>query len=185
MRTVCIPAIMSGASIRDVTIPSAEEFGTLEYGLAPEFSACMRDLWRQHPADFSHDDVLWQLAGEIVPAVDYIRATQHRRVLQIRYAQATKEVDVLVCPSYAFDRRSFEGYPSIAGRPTTFDDAVRYTLPFDLLGLPAISIPCGFSGDGFPIGLQVVGRAFDEPMVLRVAQAYERATEWHTHKPPL
>jgi aspartyl-tRNA(Asn)/glutamyl-tRNA(Gln) amidotransferase subunit A len=60
---------------------------------------------------------------------------------------------------------------------------MRNTMPFNATGLPAISVPCGFTEDGLPIGLQFVGRAFDEATVLRIANAYEQATEWHTKRP--
>jgi len=174
-----------GATIIDVTIPAVEELLAVAYALSPELAIGLLDSLRRHPAEFSAEDVSWQIAGEMVPAVDYIRASQHRRILQKQYALATKNVDVLACPSYAFDRRPFGPWPSVDGRATTFDDALRYTIPFDVLGLPAISIPCGFSDDGFPVGLQLVGRAFDEATVLRVAHSYERATEWHSRRPPL
>jgi aspartyl-tRNA(Asn)/glutamyl-tRNA(Gln) amidotransferase subunit A len=58
-----------------------------------------------------------------------------------------------------------------------------YTIPVNLAGLPGVSIPCGFAG-GLPIGAQLIGRAFDESTVLRAAHTYERATEWHTRRPP-
>jgi aspartyl-tRNA(Asn)/glutamyl-tRNA(Gln) amidotransferase subunit A len=54
-----------------------------------------------------------------------------------------------------------------------------------LAGLPGLSLPCGFDGNGLPIGLQIMGGAFDEATVLRVAQAYEQATDWHKRRPPL
>ena len=58
-----------------------------------------------------------------------------------------------------------------------------YTTPFSLAGVPAISIPCGFGAAGLPIGLQIAGRPFDEPTVLRAAWAYEQATPWHRERP--
>ncbi len=61
----------------------------------------------------------------------------------------------------------------------------RLTYPYNLTGLPAISVPCGFDRDGLPIGLQIAGRPFDESTVLRVAHAYERAHEWVNHWPNL
>jgi aspartyl-tRNA(Asn)/glutamyl-tRNA(Gln) amidotransferase subunit A len=61
----------------------------------------------------------------------------------------------------------------------------RNTRPFNVLGLPALSVPCGFTAAGLPIGLQIVGKAFDEAGILRVAQAYEQATDWHRRRPPL
>jgi aspartyl-tRNA(Asn)/glutamyl-tRNA(Gln) amidotransferase subunit A len=58
-----------------------------------------------------------------------------------------------------------------------------YTSPFNLTGLPAISIPCGFDANGLPIGLQLVARPWAEARLLRVARAYERATSWHERRP--
>jgi aspartyl-tRNA(Asn)/glutamyl-tRNA(Gln) amidotransferase subunit A len=62
---------------------------------------------------------------------------------------------------------------------------VRYLAPFNLTGLPALSIPCGMSSKGLPIGMQVIGKAFDETTVLRVGNAYEQATDWHTRFPEI
>jgi len=59
------------------------------------------------------------------------------------------------------------------------------TIPADMSGMPAISVPCGFTASGLPIGLQLIGRALDEATVLRAARAYERATDWHTRHPEL
>jgi aspartyl-tRNA(Asn)/glutamyl-tRNA(Gln) amidotransferase subunit A len=56
---------------------------------------------------------------------------------------------------------------------------LRLTMPFNLAGLPAISLPCGFSSDGMPIGLQMVGKPFEESMILRIAHAYQQLTDWH------
>jgi aspartyl-tRNA(Asn)/glutamyl-tRNA(Gln) amidotransferase subunit A len=62
---------------------------------------------------------------------------------------------------------------------------LRNTRPWNGLGLPAISVPCGFTKDGLPIGLQIIGPAGDEARVLALAHAYEQATDWHARKPPL
>ncbi|MCA2002627.1 MAG: amidase, partial [Chloroflexi bacterium] len=61
----------------------------------------------------------------------------------------------------------------------------RFTAPFNLTGLPALSVPCGFTKEGLPIGLQIVSRAWNEAGVLRAGYAFEQATEWHKRKPPL
>jgi aspartyl-tRNA(Asn)/glutamyl-tRNA(Gln) amidotransferase subunit A len=60
-----------------------------------------------------------------------------------------------------------------------------FTVSANLAGLPAVSVPCGFTAAGLPVGLQLTGRAFDEPTVLRAADAYERATDWWTRRPDL
>ena len=61
----------------------------------------------------------------------------------------------------------------------------QYTRPYNISGTPAVSIPCGFSESGMPIGLQLAGRPFDEATVLRAAHAYERATDWRRRRPPV
>ena len=61
----------------------------------------------------------------------------------------------------------------------------RFTYPYNLTGLPAISVPCGFDREGLPIGLQIAGRPFDEPTVLRVAHAYEQTHDWKDRHPAL
>jgi aspartyl-tRNA(Asn)/glutamyl-tRNA(Gln) amidotransferase subunit A len=178
-----------GASIVDVTIPPYAEMLAVGYTIAAcEYSVAAARLFRDHPSDFdlakppaaSGADIK---AGALIPAVDYIRATQKRRLLQVEYARATKSVAVFIAPTYPLSPRPFGAYPQVQGRPFTADDAIRYTFPFDLLGLPAISVPCGFTSDGFPVGVQFVGRAFDEATVLRAAATYEQATPWHTRHP--
>ena len=62
---------------------------------------------------------------------------------------------------------------------------LRFTRVFNLLGLPAVSVPCGMTSSGLPIGLQIVGRPFDEATVLRVARAFELAQPWENRRPPL
>jgi aspartyl-tRNA(Asn)/glutamyl-tRNA(Gln) amidotransferase subunit A len=59
------------------------------------------------------------------------------------------------------------------------------TLPVNVAGLPGISVPCGFDGQGLPVGLQLIGKAFDEATLLRTAYTYEQATEWHRKRPKL
>ena len=61
----------------------------------------------------------------------------------------------------------------------------QHTRTYNTNGFPAITVPCGFSDDGLPIGLQLAGRPFDEETVLRAAHAYQQATEWHTRRPPV
>jgi aspartyl-tRNA(Asn)/glutamyl-tRNA(Gln) amidotransferase subunit A len=63
--------------------------------------------------------------------------------------------------------------------------SLRNTQPFDVFGLPAISIPCGFTRDGLPIGLQITGPRFGESPVLALAHAYQQVTDWHARRPPV
>ena len=76
--------------------------------------------------------------------------------------------------------------PPVAIAESAGLDAVppRNTSPFDIYGLPAISVPCGFTASGLPIGLQIAGAPFAESTVLALARAYEQTTEWHRRRPP-
>jgi aspartyl-tRNA(Asn)/glutamyl-tRNA(Gln) amidotransferase subunit A len=173
-----------GIDVVEVAIPRAEDMNALFGPLfIPEWGAAHEPWLRSHPEEYPE---AWApRAALLVPAVEYIKASRQRRLVQVAYARATRDVDLLASPTYPIDRRPFGDYPAVDGKPLTFDDAFRYTMPFDLLGLPAVSVPCGFSDDGFPIGLQLAGKAFDEATVLRAAHAYERATEWHRRRPPV
>jgi aspartyl-tRNA(Asn)/glutamyl-tRNA(Gln) amidotransferase subunit A len=68
---------------------------------------------------------------------------------------------------------------------SVFGVSARFCAPFNLSGLPAASVPCGFSPESMPIGLQIVGKPFDETTVLQVADAFERNTEWHLRHPSI
>jgi aspartyl-tRNA(Asn)/glutamyl-tRNA(Gln) amidotransferase subunit A len=97
------------------------------------------------------------------------------------------EVDVLIAPTLPVAAPPVGARDvDIDGRPHPMRAAlIRYTRPFNVSGHPAASVPCGFTADGLPIGMQVIGRSFDEATVLRVADAYQRVTDWHTRRPPL
>jgi aspartyl-tRNA(Asn)/glutamyl-tRNA(Gln) amidotransferase subunit A len=110
-----------------------------------------------------------------------------RRWIADEYAEVLRQVDALVCPtSPQVATPIAEGLPALKDPGfVVFDGAYNLLRLFALIGVPAISVPCGFAPDGLPIGLSIAGRAFDEQTVLRLASAYERATEWHTRRPKL
>jgi aspartyl-tRNA(Asn)/glutamyl-tRNA(Gln) amidotransferase subunit A len=89
-------------------------------------------------------------------------------------------VDLIATPTTPISARPIEE----GDLQVTFN-LIRFTNPLNFLGVPAISIPCGFTGEGLPIGLQLAGRWWDEATVLRAAYAYEQATDWHKRRPPL
>jgi aspartyl-tRNA(Asn)/glutamyl-tRNA(Gln) amidotransferase subunit A len=110
----------------------------------------------------------------------YLKAQQVRTLLRRDYDQAFEKVDVVAVPTS----------PTAAFRlgektsdPLQMYLADIFTVSANLTGSPALSIPCGFTSDRLPIGLQLTGRMFDESTLLRVGDAYERVTDWHTHAP--
>ncbi|MCS7234904.1 MAG: Asp-tRNA(Asn)/Glu-tRNA(Gln) amidotransferase subunit GatA [Armatimonadota bacterium] len=111
----------------------------------------------------------------------YKKAQQVRTLVRRDFDRCFEKVDVLATPTspvagFRLGERTTD--------PLQMYLADVYTIPVNLAGLPGISVPCGFV-DGLPVGLQVVGRPFDEVTVLRVAYAYEQATDWHRHRCPL
>jgi aspartyl-tRNA(Asn)/glutamyl-tRNA(Gln) amidotransferase subunit A len=99
--------------------------------------------------------------------------------------EVLEKVDVLVTPTLpVVPPRIAEKELKIGRRKEPVRSILlRFTRPGNLTGLPAISLPCGFTPDRIPIGMQIFARRFDEPTLLRVAQAYEQATSWHEISP--
>lgn len=112
----------------------------------------------------------------------YIKAQKARTVIREDYLNAFKKVDVIagpVTPTTAFKIGAKSGDPL----QMYLSDVL--TISLNLAGLPGMSLPCGFGGDKMPIGLQLIGKAFDEETLIKVAHAYEQATDWHSQKPKL
>ena len=101
--------------------------------------------------------------------------------------EALGDVDVLAGPMTPITAHKIGATEVTVGSTTMTPRAAltQYTRPYNLSGFPAMSVPCGFSAEGMPIGLQLGARPFAEEMLLRVAHAYEQATEWHKMKPSL
>lgn len=109
----------------------------------------------------------------------YVKAQKVRTLIKQEFDRAFEKCDVIVTPtspSVAFP------LGSRTQDPLSMYLADLFTIPANMAGIPGISVPCGFS-DGLPVGLQLLGRAFDEAGVLRVAHAYERSCDWHTRRP--
>ena len=112
----------------------------------------------------------------------YLKAMKVRTLIKQGFDEAFKTCDVVVMPTA----------PSPAFRlGEKLEDPLQmylsdiYTISANLAGIPALSLPCGFSPDGLPVGLQLLGKPFSEGLLLQVAYAYEQATEWHKRKPVL
>jgi aspartyl-tRNA(Asn)/glutamyl-tRNA(Gln) amidotransferase subunit A len=118
--------------------------------------------------------------GGLLSAADYLAAQRGRAVIRRKIGELMRQVDLLALPTSTYPAQTFE--EDLATPPASRTSLTR---PFNITGQPAISIPCGFSSGGLPIGLQLAGRPFEDAAVLRVAHAYERATEWHTRQPEL
>ena len=128
-------------------------------------------------------------AGSVTLGSAYVDALRVRAVIarSFRDAFRARRLDALLTPTSPIGTVPVGQAFAVGGsvpRPL-IDHYARLTCPFNLAGMPALSVPCGFDTGRHPVGLHVAGRPFDESTVLRVGAAYERATEWHTRRPEL
>ena len=129
------------------------------------------------------------LQGQSITAIDYLQALHERRIFSGSLRTIMQRVNAFALPTLPIPAP----LASQAGQDIEIDGItenansalLRLTMPFNLAGLPAVSFPCGFSTEGLPIGLQIVGRPFEEATALRIAHAYQQLTDWHRRSPSL
>lgn len=178
-----------GASSEDVSIPLAPNAGALTMSiLNVEWANLHRPLFEPNFDELDHNNKIRFLTGSIIPAQAYYKAQKIRAVLRQQILDALEKVDVLVLPTGPVTAPPVESVPGIESKEhslTGLAGRISFTGPFNLAGTPAISVPCGFSAAGMPMGLQIVGKPFDEETLLRVAHAYEQNTDWHNCRAPI
>jgi len=165
-----------GADVRGVRIPGAEEateFSRLTL-LAEASELYQREL-RARPLDFGDDVRALLERGQDVPATEYVAAQRAREAFRMQLDHLFNEVDVIVTPTTP-TTAPLIGQTTVTINGVEEDARIastRLVRVFNYAGVPAISVPCGHSADGLPIGLQIVGKWFDEATLLRLAQAFE------------
>jgi aspartyl-tRNA(Asn)/glutamyl-tRNA(Gln) amidotransferase subunit A len=144
-------------------------------------AAVHRDRLKEHP-DWFGDDIRRRLEdGAKTSSTEYILARRIQAEVRKRCELFFESNDLLITPTTPIAAPTIEGHDAVeqAGRLT------RFTAPFNLAGLPALSVPCGFTSEGLPIGLQVISRAWGDAKALNAGYAYEQATEWHKKFPKI
>ena len=177
-----------GAEVREVDFPEFQDAAAISTTmLMAEASACFRDLLARDGASLYEPVRLRLEAGLFISAADYLRAQQGRALFDRAARRLLDDVDLLAGPTEPVTAPPLLQQQVLAGEQEigTVAALTQYTRPYNITGFPAISVPCGFSAEGLPIGLQLAGRPFDEETVLRAAHAYEQATEWRLRRPPL
>ena len=177
-----------GAELREVSVPDIELANSLHrLILLAEATSVHRRRLEERREEFG-DDVRSLLdQGRFVLATDYLDAQRLRRRFCQDFSRALENVDAMVLPAVPIPTaRIGELDVEVNGRLENVRLATtRNIRALNLTGLPVLSVPCGFHGDGLPIGLQIVGRAFDERRILEIGHAYEAATQWHLQAPPI
>jgi Asp-tRNA(Asn)/Glu-tRNA(Gln) amidotransferase A subunit family amidase len=172
--------VTMGAELREVTIPELEAARvahtlTIAAEMAVNMSATYDQHHRQHGLDVRTNLAL----ARTFTAVDYLKAQQVRTRMLAHFGRALDEVDAIVTPSTGLVAPVYSA-AALAGCEsdlTTLMQILRFATPANLTGLPAISMPAGYDAAGLPIGLQAIGRAWQEASLLRLALAAEQVVE--------
>jgi aspartyl-tRNA(Asn)/glutamyl-tRNA(Gln) amidotransferase subunit A len=170
-----------GARVVEVTIPSLQYAGAAQpvIMLSEAFTYHARNL-RSKPEAFGDMVRLRFRVGGLFTAGEYVQAQRVRGVLKRECAATLQEVDLIASPTMSNPPPAFSGIDVM-----TTARVPSFTGPYNLTGMPAISIPCGFTKAGLPIGLQLAGKPFDEPTVLRAAYTYQQHVRLFEKRPPL
>jgi aspartyl-tRNA(Asn)/glutamyl-tRNA(Gln) amidotransferase subunit A len=177
-----------GASVRETTLEQMKYAAAASAAVISAESYAYHEPWlRTRAAEYGPDVRERLLVGAFVSGSEYLKGQRVRRLIRDEVDRALGELDVLIAPTLPIAAVPVGARETdIDGKPQPVRPSlVRYTRPFNVSGHPVASVPCGFTADGLPIGMQVIGRSFDEATVLRVADAYQRVTDWHTRRPPL
>ncbi len=179
-----------GAVVTPIALPEMEAVAAYSGIVSRCEAAAIHARWmRDRPEDYAVHLSARLYAGYAIPAVYYVEALSARGPLLRSFVDGVfGELDVIVLPTIPTVLPTLESTDidhGPAGTETRFMAVSSSTRPFNYLGLPAISVPCGFDPAGCPVGLQIVGRPFAEGRLMAVADAYQRDTDWHARVPLL
>ena len=176
-----------GATADEMSLPMSENSGAVFIGTADVDCAAYHADWlRTRPDDYDWSTRTRLETASLAPAWAYLRAQRARELIRRELHAALDEYDIIALPTSPVAAPPIE---ESTGKPGGYYQGKldlgrrRYTSPAALAGLPALSVPCGFSDAGLPIGMQLIGKPFSEQTLFQVGQAYETATEWHTRHP--
>lgn len=141
---------------------------------------------RERPEDYGDDVRLLLEVGELHLATHYLQAQRYRTLLRANFMEAFASVDLFICPTLPFTATRV-GETLVEIQPGAPEDMLAAIMQFtgvpSLTGLPSLNVPCGFDPDGLPIGMQVIGRPFDEATLFRLGAVYQEATDFHLRAP--
>jgi len=176
----------AGAVVDDVNLAQVAHVAPASAAIVASEALAYHAAWMRSRAQDYQPDVRERLRlGAFVSGAHYVRSQQLRALVRAEIDEALARRDVLLGPATPIPA------PVLGERETTLGDGpsdtrsalIRLTRPFNFSGHPSCAAPCGFTSDGLPIGLQIVGRPFDEATVLRAVDAYQRLTDWHARRP--
>jgi aspartyl-tRNA(Asn)/glutamyl-tRNA(Gln) amidotransferase subunit A len=177
-----------GANVVQVELPDQRQLtGASQLVLAVEAAAFHKRWMIERPQDYGPQVLMRLQNGLAIPGVSYLEALRWRGPALAAYLAAVANVDALIAPVSPIAAPTI-AESDVGNGPdaeAVIQRLTRFTRPINYLGLPALSIPAGFTRGGLPVGMQLVGRSFDEAMLLRIGAAFQRATDFHDRVPQL
>jgi aspartyl-tRNA(Asn)/glutamyl-tRNA(Gln) amidotransferase subunit A len=177
-----------GAAIVKVELPDQRQLtAACQLVLATEAAAFHKRWLIERPQDYGAQVLMRLQNGLAIPAVSYLEAMRWRGPALAAYLAAVAGTDAVLAPVAPMPAPTIA--ESDVGNSIDAEAVIqritKFTRPINYLGLPSLSIPTGFTGAGLPVGMQLIGRAFDEAMLVRIGAAFQRATDYHQRVPKL
>ena len=170
-----------GARLEEVKIPSLDLAGPANWLIMmSEAFAYHKANLQSQPQNFGSVVRHRFYLGGLFGSADYVKAQQARSRIRREFAEVMQRVDLIGCPTMLGPAPLFDSFD-----PSTVVLGRSFTAPFNETGMPAISVPCGFTESGLPLGLQLAGRPFEEETVIRAAYTYQQHAGWYKQRPAI
>lgn len=178
-----------GAEIVDVNIENIHGNISAQLTIEAAEPSTYHQRWlREQPENYGADVRSLLEIGEMLLATHYLQAQRYRTLLRQEFLEAFGKVDVFICPTLPFTATKV-GAMKVVIENGVEEDMLSAIMQFtgvpSLTGLPSLNVPCGFDHDGLPVGMQIIGRPFDEAYLFRIGAAYQSATDFHKRAPKL
>jgi amidase len=186
-----------GTQVIDVQVPDTADVQKAWFTIATkEAAAAHKANFPAHADEYGPYFREFLKTGTAVSDVDYDSAVRFRKDYASRYSAVVGSIDALVCPVFgSFPITKKAQYGSMADWQAAMDQYMSqfdpapawtiFTMPVNFAGLPSLTLPCGFTKDGLPMGMELVGPRLSEATLCRIGNAYEKATDWHRRHPPV
>jgi aspartyl-tRNA(Asn)/glutamyl-tRNA(Gln) amidotransferase subunit A len=178
-----------GASVEEVSLPLLSNVSIVAASISESDGAFYHRKWLlERPNDYGHNTRRRLLAGSLIPAQILHKAARVRTAFAHEWSKLFNKFDVLISPTMLSPAGKIAHVENVTER----EDAIKKfgqvnspTFPAAFIGIPALSVPCGFSNEGLPIGLQIMAKRFQDALVLKVGHALQSITDWHNKRPSM
>ena len=177
-----------GAIVEEVSIPSVECAGVA--------SKCITDMdggylhherLKTRAQEYDHNSRVRLITGILTPAQSYIKAQKLRKIVRDDILETLSRVDALILPTSPGPAPNIPEKAGIANQEdaqSRISGVRNFTGAFNLAGLPALSLPCGFTSENLPLSIQMAGRPMEEELLFRLGHTYQQITDWHLRRAP-